>query len=264
MYTALTDTVTESLHPLLEQNWQRFEEKLNAVEGISPELLTELTRVSVGSDFVSEQLSRSPVLLQDLLTSGDLHRSYEPDYYESALTERLSTVETENDLHRELRLFRNREQVRIIWRDLTRRADMRETTRDLSLMADACIDGALNWLYGSACERWGIPYGIGESGEKEQQRLVVMGMGKLGGGELNFSSDIDVIYLYEHDQGGAGDLSMHQFHVKLFERTTSALGAITEHGMVMTEIAPEFSFEDVQAVTSARLICSPSLKTMTV
>ncbi|MCO4758321.1 MAG: bifunctional glutamine synthetase adenylyltransferase/deadenyltransferase, partial [Oceanospirillaceae bacterium] len=168
MYTALTDTVTESLHPLLEQNWQRFEEKLNAVEGVSPELLTELTRVSVGSDFVSEQLSRSPVLLQDLLASGDLHRSYEPDYYATELTQRLSDIDAENDLHRELRLFRNREQVRIIWRDLTRHADMRETTRDLSLMADACIDGALNWLYDAACERWGTPYGIGEGGEKEQ------------------------------------------------------------------------------------------------
>ena len=235
MYTALTDTVTESLHPLLEQNWQRFEEKLNAVEGISPELLTELTRVSVGSDFVSEQLSRSPVLLQDLLTSGDLHRSYEPDYYESALTERLSTVETENDLHRELRLFRNREQVRIIWRDLTRRADMRETTRDLSLMADACIDGALNWLYGSACERWGIPYGIGESGEKEQQRLVVMGMGKLGANELNLSSDIDLIFSFPENGQTDGEkkcLENQDFFIRLGKKLIQALDNMTVDGFV--------------------------------
>lgn len=235
MYTALTDTVTDSLHPLLEQNWQRFEEKLNAVEGVSPELLTELTRVSVGSDFVSEQLSRSPVLLQDLLTSGDLHRSYEPDYYATALTQRLSGIDAENDLHRELRLFRNREQVRIIWRDLTRRADMRETTRDLSLMADACIDGALNWLYDSACERWGTPYGIGESGEKEQQRLVVMGMGKLGANELNLSSDIDLIFSFPENGQTDGEkkcLENQDFFIRVGKKLIQALDNMTVDGFV--------------------------------
>ena len=235
MYTPQTDSVIAPLHPLLQQNWQRLEDKLNDIENIAPELLAELTRVAVGSDFVTDQFSRSPVLLADLLTSGDLQRSYPESYYREALAERLATVESENDLHRELRLFRNREQVRIIWRDLTRRADMRETTRDLSLMADTCIDGALDWLYDNLSERWGVPYGIGESGEREQQRMVVLGMGKLGAYELNLSSDIDLIFSFPANGQTDGEkkcLENQEFFIRLGKKLIQALDNMTVDGFV--------------------------------
>lgn len=235
MYTPNTDLVIEPLHPLLQQNWQRIEDKLNEVEGISSELLADLPRVVVGSDFVTDQLSRSPVLLQDLLSGEDLLRSYDDDYYHTELSKRLATVEDENALHRVLRQFRNREQVRIIWRDLTRRADMRETTRDLSNMADACIDGALNWLYDSACVRFGTPYGIGASGEREQQRLVVLGMGKLGAYELNLSSDIDLIFCFPENGQTDGEkkcLENQDFFIRLGKKLIQALDNMTVDGFV--------------------------------
>lgn len=124
---------------------------------------------------------------------------------------------------RTLRRYRNLQMLRIALREL-RDADLRSTSAEVANLASATMQAALQHHH---------PILVEQHGPLEPPcSHVVMGMGKLGGGELNFSSDIDVIYLYEHDQGGAGELSMHQFHVKLFERVTAALGAITEHGMV--------------------------------
>ncbi len=235
MVTPQIDQVPTLLQPVLEQNWQRFAEKLNELESVPVELGEELHRVATGSDFVSEQLGRSPTMLADLLGSGDLQQSYPESYYADALAERLAEVEDENALHRVLRQFRNREQVRIIWRDLTRRADMRETTRDLSLMAGACIDAALNWLYDSACERWGVPYAIGADGNKEQQRLVVLGMGKLGAFELNLSSDIDLIFAFPENGQTDGEkkcLENQEFFIRLGKKLIQALDNLTVDGFV--------------------------------
>ncbi|CAN0571851.1 unnamed protein product, partial [Laminaria digitata] len=124
---------------------------------------------------------------------------------------------------RTLRRYRNLQMLRIALREL-RDADLRSTSAEVAKLASATMQAALRHHHPILIEQYG-PL-------EPPCDHVVMGMGKLGGGELNFSSDIDVIYLYEHDQGGSGELSMHQFHVKLFERATSALGAITEHGMV--------------------------------
>ncbi|MGB0466466.1 MAG: bifunctional [glutamate--ammonia ligase]-adenylyl-L-tyrosine phosphorylase/[glutamate--ammonia-ligase] adenylyltransferase [Pontibacterium sp.] len=232
MSTPLISQTPTLLKPVLEQNWQQFEEKLDSLEIKPTELLEELSRVALGSDFVSEQLGRSPTLLADLLGSEDLVRTYPDTYYAQALTERLAVVDTEAALHRELRLFRTREQVRIIWRDLMRRADMRETTRDLSLMADACIDAALNWLYDVACERWGTPCA---ADGKAQQRLVVLGMGKLGANELNLSSDIDLIFAFPENGETDGEkkcLANQDFFIRLGKKLIQALDNMTVDGFV--------------------------------
>jgi glutamate-ammonia-ligase adenylyltransferase len=235
MYTPHVNLIPDSLQPLLEHNWSRFSEKLNALPELDTRLLEELTRVAVGSDFVTEQFARSPDLLADLLSSGDLTRSHDSNYYADTLAARLASVESEEALHRTLRQFRNREQSRIIWRDLTRRADMRETTRDLSRMADACVDGALSWLYDSFCARWGIPWGINDQGEREQQRLVVLGMGKLGANELNLSSDIDLIFAFP--ENGETDhptknLANQDFFIRLGKKLIQALDNMTVDGFV--------------------------------
>ena len=90
-----------------------------------------------------------------------------------------------------MRRFRNRQQVRIIWRDISRQADLIETCRDLSDLADACIDQAYHGSTAatarSSARRWAAAAG-------EPQHMVILGMGKLGAHELNLSSDIDLIF----------------------------------------------------------------------
>ncbi len=124
---------------------------------------------------------------------------------------------------RRLRRYRNRQMLRIALAEL-READVRDTAAQLADLASAAMQAALDHH---------LPILEAEVGRPEPPCAhVVIGMGKLGGRELNFSSDIDVIYLYEHDEGGAGELTMHQFFVKLFERATASLARITQEGFV--------------------------------
>jgi glutamate-ammonia-ligase adenylyltransferase len=71
-----------------------------------------------------------------------------------------------------------------------------------------------------------------EDGDEREAELAVIGMGKLGGEELNFASDIDVIYVYTTDQGAAGDISLHEFMSKLCERVSASLGEPSEEDLV--------------------------------
>ena len=122
-----------------------------------------------------------------------------------------------------LRRYRNRQMLRLALLEL-READVRDTAASLADFASAALDAALSHHRAILETQVGRP--------DPECAFVVMGMGKLGGRELNYSSDIDVIYFYEHDHGAAGDLSMHEFHVRLFERVTASLSRITEHGLV--------------------------------
>ena len=81
---------------------------------------------------------------------------------------------------------------RIIWRDLNRLADLIETTRDVTLLSEACIQVALDYLHPIVADNFGRPL----DSQGNEQKLLVIAMGKMGGGELNLSSDIDLIFAY--------------------------------------------------------------------
>ena len=104
--------------------------------------------------------------------------------------------------------------VRIIWRDLAGMATLTETMQDLSALADACIEQTLPLLYNWQTKELGTPF----SADGDQQQLVVIAMGKLGAGELNVSSDIDLIFAYPQDgdsQGGKRIVSNQTFFTRL-------------------------------------------------
>ena len=124
---------------------------------------------------------------------------------------------------RMIRRYRHRQLLRLALLEL-READVRDTAAALSDLASAMLDGALQHHSALLSAQVGAP--------EPPCEVVVIGMGKLGGRELNFSSDIDVIYFYEHDHGQAGELSQHEYHVRLFERVTASVSRITEHGLV--------------------------------
>ena len=113
----------------------------------SPERWAQFARVTAASDFVIEQSVRDPLMLLQLVQSGELDRSYAPGELCAQIAAAVSTAETDDLLGRALRRQRARHQVRIIWRDLTRQADLIQTCRDLSDMADASIDQALSLIH---------------------------------------------------------------------------------------------------------------------
>ena len=226
------------LLPFVTRAEQSFRTAVSALDddhGLSawtPERWAQFARVTAASDFVIEQSVRDPLMLLDLVRSGELDRSFAPGELCAQIAAAVSAAETDDQLGRALRRQRARHQVRIIWRDLTRQADLVQTCRDLSDMADASIDQAYQWLYSRHCQQFGVPTGR-RSGQPQQ--MVVLGMGKLGAVELNLSSDIDLIFAYPEGGETVGvkrPLDNQEFFIRLGQRLIKALDPMTVDGFV--------------------------------
>ncbi|KAB7627320.1 bifunctional [glutamate--ammonia ligase]-adenylyl-L-tyrosine phosphorylase/[glutamate--ammonia-ligase] adenylyltransferase [Alkalilimnicola sp. S0819] len=196
----------------------------------APAVGESLPRVWACSEFVARACLRQPGLLAELSDSGDLGLVYGADAYRDRLARLLEGVTEEQALARALRLFRRREMVRIAWRDLAGWAALDEVLRDLSALAETCIDLTLDRLHAWQCAEWGVPRN--EAGT--EQRMVVLGMGKLGGGELNFSSDIDLIFAFPEpgETDGKKPRDNEEFFTRLGRRLITALDATTSDGQV--------------------------------
>jgi len=202
-------------------------------EGISQSVVADAVGRSL---FLRQTLERHADQVRDAVESRLLSEPTTPEYLASRWQDYLQEVDGEPALHSSLRRFRREIQFRIIWRDLLRWADLAETMAAASAFADTCIDGALDWLYEDTCGQLGTPYGLDPvTGEEAPQPLVVLGMGKLGGRELNVSSDIDLIFAFPgkgETRGGRRSLDNQQFFVRLGQRLIQALDQITADGFV--------------------------------
>ena len=219
-YAELTAALGEAGPPLFalaEQQSQNFPQ--------------QLATVLSGSQFVAQALTRHTGLFESLVRSGDLWRSYGPEETAHALQAMLEADLDEARMMTRLRQFRRREMVRIVWRDFSRLAETMETTRDLSHLAEACTGAALAFAEQALVLRHGEPIGR-HSGER--QRLVVLGMGKLGAWELNLSSDVDLIFAYPEagETNGERVLSNHEYFIRLGQRMIKLLDATTADGFV--------------------------------
>lgn len=219
--------MTAILNDYLEKQQQKVSAARDLL-GSDQNRLAQLDRVLMGSDYVADQLQRHPDLIEQLdLDAGELKAGI--------LTEQVlasvEAVESEEALSVALRRLRRLAMVRIIWRDLTRSADLVETTRMLSELADATTDAALNWLHKDLVKDLGEP----RDSAGNLQRMAVIGMGKLGAHELNLSSDIDLIFTFPDNgetQGGRRSLSNQEFFTRLGKRLIRVLDAPTAEGFV--------------------------------
>lgn len=185
-----------------------------------------LARVASISEFFDKHLQRDPAMIADLFDSGDIESIYPSDRFR----ERVMPLDFDG-LDAGLRRLRSREMCRIVYRDLTRIAELEETTRDLSDLADACIDKALDCHYRRNCEVWGVPMGS-DSGTRQQ--MAVLALGKLGAQELNLSSDIDLVFMY-NEQGkvhGQREMSNQEFFVRTSRAVIATLDAVQDGGFV--------------------------------
>ncbi len=191
---------------------------------------SSLPRVWALSEFVSQNCRRDRTLLKGFIDSGDLQNTYHNiDDFERRLSRMMVDVKTEQQLMTVLRQFRRREMIRIVWRDLSGWAELTEVLNDLSLLADCCINSALAILYSWMCVVEGIP----EDEQNKQQSLVVVGMGKLGAYELNFSSDIDLIFAFESEgETNNSKISNTEFFQQLGRQLIRVLDLQTADGFV--------------------------------
>jgi len=232
---------------ILERYWQRLLENenalatsaaLSALVSADAVFAQQLVRVWSASDYAATLCVQNPALLLDLKTSGELDRVAKNDFH-GELAARLAQLqdvapaEQDATLKRVLRQYQQRQMLRIIWRDVCVLADVKEICADISSLAAAQIDNALEVLHGWCVRQWGEPVGARSAAS---QRMVVIGMGKLGAHELNLSSDIDLIFAFP--EGGetrrekGEPLVNQQFFMRLGQRLIDALDTVTSDGFV--------------------------------
>lgn len=189
-------------------------------------VVASMPKVLACSRFVAETLHRNPELIDPARLAG----KYEPDRLSQCLS-RIDVSQEEAAFMSSLRLARHREMVQLAWRDLAGWADLTEVMQTMSTLADGLTGQALRWANNKLQLVHGKP--IGRDSGKEIQ-LVVMGLGKLGGGELNFSSDIDLMFAYEEegDTDGKRPISNHEYFTKLGRMLIKLLGDQTGDGFV--------------------------------
>jgi [glutamine synthetase] adenylyltransferase / [glutamine synthetase]-adenylyl-L-tyrosine phosphorylase len=185
-------------------------------------------QVFLGSDFVLRSVIQDDGLLQALVASGDLAtvRTFQ-DYRAlfASITE--AEVPQEASIATQLRQLRRRELVRIAWRDLTGATDTGQTLQETSWLADAMVAAATQVASKLVALRHGLP-ADGDDG------LIVLAMGKLGGSELNFSSDIDLIFLHSASEETRGEvpIAAEDFYTRQARVFIRLLDAVTEDGFV--------------------------------
>lgn len=212
------DQIPEILRARVEHQWLEWERAEH--EPLSAQIEESLPLVWAVSPFVAQHCLRDPGLLSGLDKSGDLLKAYPAGEYGQRLQAVCQAAASQTELMEVLRLRRHRELVRIAWRDLAGWAPLLETLAELSRLADACVEAALAWLERDMAASHGVP--LNELGESS--RLIVLGMGKLGGGELNFSSDIDLILAYDSQGETPGPKVLS--HEEYFNRLGRALGQV--------------------------------------
>ena len=191
------------------------------------ETYQQLEYIAGVSQFVVEALARDETLravLPTMLSDDDRSEGYRQE-----LALLLADCADEMAGQRVLRQFRNREMTYIAWRDFTASWPLEQSLKHLSQLAEAMIFETYQWQYKACCALLGTP--CNEQGEA--QPMLIIGMGKLGGGELNFSSDIDLIFTYPENgetQGGRRSIANAQFFTRLGQRIIKALDQHTFDG----------------------------------
>ena len=225
-------TVQDRFQTAMDKAWEKVSNaQPEAVAGWPQDKLGELRQALAYSDFITASVARDAALLPWL--AQHLDDPARAENYRTELADELAKVFDEAGMMRVLRQFRRREMVWIAWRDFTGRNSLDLSLGHLSMLAEAMIMEAYNWLYAQCCREWGTP--MNSCGEA--QPMLILGMGKLGGGELNFSSDIDLIFTYPENgetQGGRRSLANAQFFTRLGQRLIKALDQQTFRWLLLS------------------------------
>ena len=191
----------------------------------APRALEILARTLGGSSYMAEILIRDPQHFYWVTDPQTLNTVRQKRAIKHELLRTLKLLEDEQKQLDYLRFYKRREMLHIGVRDLLRLCSVQETLAALSVLAEVLISGAV-WISGAAMRRqYQIP-------KNTFTGFTVMAMGKLGGGELNFSSDVDLMYVYRSDDERAGSISASEYFRRLSVKVTAALHDFTSEGYV--------------------------------
>jgi glutamate-ammonia-ligase adenylyltransferase len=200
----------------------------------TPPGIASTIAIFAGSQFLSSLLWRRPQLLAWLLEGALWAPPPSAHTLQAEISQLLRHTTTEAEAGDCLRAFTHQHMLRIGARDLNRLADVEVITADLSTLADCVIRTGLQLCQGWLEATYGQPFYSDDSGQLHPCHFCVIGMGKLGGEELNFSSDIDLMYVYTSYQGQTtgvlrdgvahNQISNHEYFVTLSRRLTNIIG----------------------------------------
>jgi [glutamine synthetase] adenylyltransferase / [glutamine synthetase]-adenylyl-L-tyrosine phosphorylase len=179
------------------------------------------------SQFLSEILINNPGMVDDLMDSLVVDRSLPAEAIKGELAELCRGAD---DLALILLSFRNKEWIRIGTRDILRREPIRDVTRELADVADAVVGQVANDRWKRRAEKFGLPR---RQSDGKRARWAIVALGKLGGRELNYHSDLDLIFVYESGgmtSGGPESVPNDQFFADVARRSLKALGGASEAG----------------------------------
>ncbi len=221
-------TTASDLPPLLREQWARVADRLGAtlekIAGDAPVVAASLPGVAACSDFFVAVLERhTDELLARLEDQSALHDDFLAGRFD------LSGCAGESEAMAQLRRVRQVEMARIAWRDLTGSAGIEQSLADLSLLADGAVRASVEFAVAALQQRYRLAV-LADGGPAP---LLVLGMGKLGGCELNFSSDIDLVLLYPDgarmEQAG---VAVEEYFRRLAQLLVRLLDERTQDGFV--------------------------------
>jgi len=177
------------------------------------------------SRYLANLLQTHPGLIPELLATWQ-----QPLSEDLLLTPLKPTFADDEAVKSALRRLRQRAMAHIALRDLCGLAPLGEVVESMTLLADVTTNFALDYYHRQLVATYGEP--LDKAGHP--QRLLIIGMGKLGGRELNVSSDVDYIFVYpeEGDTGGPKSIENYDFFTRLGKRVIAALGDLTADGQV--------------------------------
>ena len=188
----------------------------------------ELIKLVACSEFAGTVVLREKAwFLDNVATFSQPPDAHQLDEFVAAVADSDSSV---GDVQSQLRRFRHRFMLHVLWREVFGLANLDETLASLSLLADRLLDAASRYAERTLSPR----YGVIRDSVGDKVPLVVLGMGKLGGRELNFSSDIDLIFLYPEagETDGAKQISAQEYFGRLVRQVIALLDETTVDGFV--------------------------------
>ena len=240
--------IASSYNPdLALHNFERFAQTINdknylyTILSTSPETLKSIIVLFSGSQILTDSLLSDPSFFDWINNSKIINNSRSKDEFMRAYYEFSGEKYLDNNTPQMLRKFKKREYIRIGLRDLLGKTDFEETGRDLSFLADLSLQVAYEYVDQKMKEKYGVPYYKENNKEKKEVEFAVLGMGKLGGLELNYSSDIDLMYIYTSSKGQTHttedypntiSISIHEYFTKLAVLLTKTIHEITSNGNV--------------------------------
>ncbi len=221
----------EGARAFVERLWAAHPVAVNRYRK-NPSLLAHLLVLATHSPFLGETLLNRQDYVEWLDREKDLERIKSKEELFEDLA-RFAAVHSEMSEQTVLAHFKRREWLRIYLRDCLRLATLTETTLELSNLADVILQHALWYSLRDLVTRYGRPQVRDGRGRIREADFAIVALGKLGSQELNYASDIDLLYLYSHDGvTSGGELTNREFFTRLAERITRTVSGVGDEGAV--------------------------------